>query len=161
MIPFALLLLAVSNRVELVNADYQIAPADWQWVPIHLKQRPALLSAVYQVRSGSSDVRLLVMRREDLDDMPHGSLAQTEEGRVGNVSHYLHDLGEYGLVVENRDARAPADVRLSIWLDFAPRRTVETLSPRRQFSIVAISLAVFFGIVTWSARQLLRAMKSS
>ena len=153
--------MAASNKVELVNGDYQIAPSDWQWVPVNVRQHPALLSAAYQVHSGSEDVRLLLMRREDLDDMPHGSLADTPEGRAGAFSHYLRDLGEYGLVVENTNRRAPATVHLSIWLDFAERRSAaETLSPRRQLGVILISFAVFFGIVTWSARKLLHAMKA-
>src|SRR5579872_3446078 len=161
MIPLALLLLAVSSKVELVNEVYQIAPTDWQWVPVNVRQHPALLSATYQVHSGSQDVRLLLMRREDLDDMPRGSLADTPEGRAGGLSHYLRDLGEYGLVVENTNPRAPATVHLSIWLDFAEHRNAaQTLSPQRQLSVVLISFAAFFGIVTWSARKLLHAMKA-
>ena len=161
MIPLALLLLAVSSKVELVNGDYQIAPSDWQWVPVNVRQHPALLTASFQVHSGSEDVRLLLMRREDLDDMPHGSLADTPEARAGALTHYLHDLGEYGLVVENTNSHVPASVHLFIWLDFAPHRTaVETLSPQRQWSVILISFAAFFGIVTWSARKLLHAMKA-
>ena len=160
MIPIALVLLAVSSKVELVNGDYQIAPADWQWVPVNVLQRPAMFSATYQVHAGSQDVRLLLMRRADLDDMPHGSLAETPEARAGGMSHYLRDLDQYGLVVENTNRRLPATVHLSIWLDFAQRNSVQTLSPARQLTVIVISFVVFFGIVTWSARKLLLALKA-
>ena len=66
---------------------------------------------------------------------------------------------DYVIVVEN-DAEAPAEVLLRISLDFTragPR--VTKLSPQRQFTVIAISFAVFFGIVTWSARKLLRAVR--
>src|SRR5215472_10937578 len=104
MIAFAwILLLAATNRVELVNEDYQIAPADWQWVPIGLKQRAGMLVANFQVHSGSGQVRLVLMRREDIDDMPHGALAETTPARAGSLGHYLREPGEYALVVENAD----------------------------------------------------------
>jgi hypothetical protein len=157
-----LMLAAVTSKVELVNGDYQIAPSDWQWVPIGVKQRTGMLSADFQVRSSSGQVRLVLMRREDLDDMPRGNLAQTPLGSAGSINRYLHELGEYGLVIQNQDARAPANVHLNIWMDFAqPRSGVETLSPKRQFSVIAISFAVFFGIVTWSAKRLFQSMRGS
>lgn len=158
MIPFAwLLLLAVSHRVELVNEDFQIAPGDWQWEPIYLKQQPGMLSAAFQVQSGSDRVRLVLMRAEDIDDMPHGAMAQTALSRTGAFGHYLRDLGAYGVVVENQDPVNLARLHLNIWLDFSRRGpTVETLSPRRQLTVVLLSFLVFFGIVTWSARRLLK-----
>ena len=161
MIAFAwILLLAAANRVELVNEDYQIAPSDWQWVPIGLKQRAGMVSAVYQVRSGSGQVRLVLMRREDIEDMPHGALAETTPARNGGLGHYLREPGEYALVVENTDARAPANVHLTIWLDFSRQGPpVGMLSRDRQIEVIVISFAVFFGIVTWSAKRLLRAIR--
>jgi hypothetical protein len=36
---------------------------------------------------------------------------------------------------------------------------VTTLSPRRQIEIVIISFAAFFGIVSWSARRLLKGIR--
>jgi len=161
MIAFAwILLLAASSRVELVNEDYRIAAADWQWVPVGLKQQPGMISAHFQVQSGSPEVRLVLMRRQDLDDMPHGSLVQTAPGRAGSLDHYIHDLGDYALVVDNREGAAPADVHLSVWIDFSQRRVpVETLPPQRQLTVILLSFAVFFGIVTWSARRLLNAVR--
>ena len=100
------------------------------------------------------------MRRQDLDDMPHGYLAQTDLGRAGTLSHYIHESGDYALVVDNREGDTPAEVRLSVWIDFSQRRApVETLAPQRQLTVIVLSFAVFFGIVTWSARKLLRAVK--
>jgi hypothetical protein len=161
MVPIAwIFLLALSNRVELVNEDFQIAPADWKWVPIVAKQHTAMLTADYRVLAGPGDVRLVLMRGEDINEMPYGRLVQTEFARAGKLDHYLGDLGEYGLVVENRDSRAPAQVHLNVSLDFGSRATgVGTLSPRRQLSVIIISFAVFFGIVTWSAHRLLRAVR--
>jgi hypothetical protein len=55
---------------------------------------------------------------------------------------------------------SPAMVHLRVTLDFSRRGpTVTQLSPQRQLAVVAISFAVFFGIVTFSARRLLRHLK--
>jgi hypothetical protein len=53
-------------------------------------------------------------------------------------------------------------VRLKISLDFAPRPQgpeVTRLSPRRQLTVILISFAVFFAIVSYSARRLLGAIR--
>ena len=52
-------------------------------------------------------------------------------------------------------------MHLRVWLDFGGRRGPEVteLAPERQFVVVAVSLAVFFGIVTYSSRRLWRAVK--
>jgi hypothetical protein len=53
-------------------------------------------------------------------------------------------------------------VRLNAWLDFARHGpTMTQLSPRRQMTVVLIGFAVFFGIVSFSARRLLRAAGTS
>jgi hypothetical protein len=46
-------------------------------------------------------------------------------------------------------------------LDFGarPGPQVTRLSPQRQFTVILISFAVFFGIVTYSARRLLRGIR--
>ena len=161
MIAFAwILLLASSTRVQVVDEDYRIAAADWQWVPVSLKQQSGLISAFYQAKGNSGPVRLVLMRREDLEDMPHGSLAQTIPARAGSLVHYIPELGDYALVVDNRESDSPAEVHLSVWMDFRPRGApVETLPPQRQLTVIIVSFAVFFGIVTWSARKFLNAVR--
>ncbi|MGA2195610.1 MAG: hypothetical protein ABSH40_10095, partial [Bryobacteraceae bacterium] len=54
-----------------------------------------------------------------------------------------------------------ATVHLRVWLDFGGRRVPEVteLAPGRQLVVVAVSLAVFFGIVAYSGRRLWRAVK--
>lgn len=148
------------SRVELVNEDYQIAPGDWQWVEVNLKQRAGAILANYQVLSGPPSVRLVLMHRHDLDNMPLGALGQTQAAGSGSFIHRVREVGNYALVVENQSATAPSIVHLNVWIDFArPGRTVETLSPQRQLTVILVSFAAFFGIVAWSARRLLKAVK--
>jgi hypothetical protein len=163
MSPLALILLLAASRVDLVDEVYQIPAAEWRYVDIGLKQQPALVTARYRVTSGPASVRLALLPAEELEKLragaPHGVADLTPEGREGGLSYAVRDAGDYVLVIDNQ-GRAPATVRIQISLDFARRGPAVTqLSPRKQVTIVAISFLVFFGIVTFSARRLLRAVR--
>ena len=156
-----IVLLALSNKVELVNEDYQIPPRDWRYVAeLGIRQQRGLMIADYRVVSGPGQVRLVLMQRGDMErlrlNLPHGQLGGTPPGRSGSLQRYIHDLGDYVLVVENRGDN-PVEVHLGIAMDFGQG----TLSPQRQLTVIVLSFAVFFGIVAWSGRKLLRAVKGA
>ncbi len=157
-------MLMASTSVDLVDEVYQIPANEWRYVEVDLKQRAALVAARYEVQSPGGEVRLALMRREDLgrmrEGLPHGVIDETAPAPGGILAPQVRGPGEYVLVVDNRADRA-ASVRLKVSLDFNVRRGPEVivLSPRRQLTIVLISFAVFLGIVTWSARRLLRGIR--
>jgi hypothetical protein len=171
MTPLAcLVLLAASTSVELVDEIYQIPPAEWKYVEVNLRQNPALVTASFQVQSGAEsrvgNVRLALMTRADLErlreDLPHGLLAVTAPGKSGALHFRVRQPGDYVLVVDNRSSKArPAAVHLRIALDFAlPSGPLVTrVSPQRQLTVIVLAFAFFFGVVTYSARKLLRAAK--
>jgi hypothetical protein len=166
MISFALILLAASSHVELVNEVYRVPPGEVRYVELGLKQRPAMVAADYQVESGPGHVRLALMRREDLgrlrNQLPTGVLAATTPAASGRIRYRVRMAGDYVVVIENRgsDAR-PVEARLRVALDFQMQSGPEVtlLSPWRQFVVISISFAVFFGIVSYSARRLLRGIR--
>ena len=159
-------LLAASTSVELVDEVYQIAPAEWKYVEVNLRQNPALVAASFDVQSGSEKVRLALMTRADLEnlraDLPHGLLAVTPIAKSGALAFRVRQPGDYVLVVDNRASKAqPAAVHLRIALDFARPSgpDVTRLAPQRQLTVIVLAFAFFFGVVTYSARKLLRAAK--
>jgi hypothetical protein len=160
----SLLLLAASTTVQLVDEVYQIPADEWRYVELGLSQRPALVSASYNVESGSQQVRLALLRREDLERLregaPHSVIDLTPAGPAGAMRPRVRGPGDYVLVVDNR-GDSPAKVHLRVHLDFGVGRIPEVtrLSPRRQATVVLISFVAFFGIVTWSARRLLRGIR--
>jgi hypothetical protein len=160
-----LFLLISSTKVVLVDELYQIPADEWRYVEVSLRQQPALLAADVEGKTGSDDIRAELVRRDDLDrlreDRPYGKLAVTAPGRAGHIRYYLRDPGEYAVVLDNRGGDQAAAVQLNVWLDFGADRgmTVTELSPRRQFTVTLISFAAFCGIVTWSARKLLRNLR--
>jgi hypothetical protein len=121
--------------------------------------------AYYNVESGSPHVRLALMRREDFErlrhDEPHGALDITAAGASGSFVSQVRERGDYVIVVDNRaDGSAAASVRLRVSLFFGPTvPAVTLLSPQRRLTVVLISFAIFFGIVTVSGRQLWRAIR--
>jgi hypothetical protein len=158
------MLLAAPTSVELVDEVYQIPANEWRYVDFALKQQPALVSATFQVLTGSQQARIALMRSQDLERLrggqPHGVMAVTPLASSGNLSYYVHWPDDYAIVVDNRDAR-PSAVHLRISLEFggSPGPAVTRLPARRQLTVILISFAVFFGIVTFSARRLRRAIK--
>jgi hypothetical protein len=162
----ALLLLLAATRAELVDEVYTIPPAEWRYVQVELKQTPVQVMADFQVLSGNTEVRVALLSEADLErlraDEAHGFLAATPAGSRGAFRFQLLAPGPYAVVVDNRARNAPVRVHLRVALDFAGRdeQGVRYLPPERRLAVILISFAVFFGIVTWSARKLLRAIKS-
>ncbi len=166
MISFALILLAASTNLELVNDVFHVPPGEWSSVALGLKQRPAMVAADFEVESGAGKLRLELMRREDLgrlrNELPVGAIAATSRATSGRIRYRVRVPGDYVVVIDNRggDAR-PVDARVRVALDFQMLSGPEVtrLSPGRQFAVISISFAVFFGIVSYSARRLLRGIR--
>jgi hypothetical protein len=159
-----LLAAAVSTRVELINEVVQVPAGDWRFVQVSLNQRPAFVSADYQVEGGP-EVRLALLPREDLEglrkDLPDSVLAVTAPAMAGRLRYPVSLRGSYAILIDNRDGSSAAMVRTRAFLDFGarPGPNVTRLSPRRQLTVVAVSFAVFFAIVTYSARRLLQGIR--
>jgi hypothetical protein len=159
-----ILMLTAASVVNVVDQGYQIPADKWQYVPVVLHQKQAMVYASYTVESGPPQVRLALMRHQDVerlrDELPHGVIEETDLGASGSFVPHVCGPGEYAVVVDNQ-GDAPASVHLRVWLDFAvpPGREVTRLSPRRQLVVILLSFGTFFGIVTWSARRLLRGIK--
>jgi len=159
-----LLLLAAAARVDLVDEVYTIPPAEWRYVNVELKQTPVAVECNFQVLSQGVEVRAALLSHADLErlraDQPHGFLAATQPRSSGSFSYHLHTPGDYAVVVDNRGLHAPVRVHLRVSLDFSGNRgpRVGYLPPGRRLAVILISFVVFFGILTWSARKLLRAI---
>jgi hypothetical protein len=155
-----MLLLAATSSVELVDRTYQIPANDWSFVDLGLRPQSAIVRADFAVEAGPP-VQLLLMEQADLERLnrgeTHGMVLSTPVGPVGRLEVRTGKSGDYVVVVENRSRRAETSkVRMRVSIDFAQ---ATLLSPPRQLTVVAISFAVFFGIVTYSARRLWQVVK--
>ncbi|HZT30524.1 MAG TPA: hypothetical protein VFA33_11600 [Bryobacteraceae bacterium] len=160
-----LLLLAAAPRVELVDEVFEIPAAEWRYFEISLKQQPVTVGCDYEVQSRGAQVRVALLTRADMIRMRQGDLygvvASTGFGSTGSARFPVHLPGQYALIVDNRaPAPRPAKVHLRVYLDFSRAMPqIGTLPPRRQLAVILISFVVFFGIVLWSGRKLLRAVR--
>jgi hypothetical protein len=151
---------ASASAEELVDHVYTIPADEWRYVELGTGQRLAVVEAEYEVRAGSDQVRLAVMRREDLDHLreglAHGVVEETAAGRAGKLACALRPPGDYVVVVDNGMGRA-AVVHLRIRREFPPMGGAipERISAQRRLTVILVSFAAFFAIVTWSGRKLL------
>jgi hypothetical protein len=158
------ILLAAPTSVELVDEVYQIPANQWRYAPFTLKQQPALVSATFEVLNGSGLARIALIGSQDLERLrdwkTHGLVAVTPLAASGNLSYYVHVPDDYAIVVDSHAAKSSA-VHLRISLEFggSPGPALTRLSSRRQLAVILMSFAVFFGIVSFSARRLWRAVK--
>jgi hypothetical protein len=166
MISFALILLAASTHLELVNEVFRVPSGEWRSIELGLKQHPAMVAADFELESGPAQVRLALMRRQDLErwrgELPSGAMAVTAPAASGRIRYRVRVPGDYVVVIENRGGdRRPVEARVRVALDFQMESGPEVtrLSPGRQFAVILISFAVFFGIVSYSARRLLRGIR--
>jgi len=161
-----MLLLASSASVELLDETPTIAAGKWNYYAVNLRQQPARVVATFTVNSPSGDVKLALLTHADAQrlflDMPHGVLAATPAGRKGSFSFRVPHPGDYDIVVDNREGNRDVTVRVRVSLDFAaPVPPTVTAAPGRQVTVVALSFLFFFGVVTYSARRILRAIGRS
>jgi hypothetical protein len=165
-IPAAVLLAAAaSTHVQLIDEVVRVPAGDWRYVEVALKQRTAFVSADYQVKSGSPNIRLALLHRDDLErmraELPEGALAVTQQAASGGIRYRVPERGVYVVLIDNRASSRPAAAQLLISLDFGTRLgpPVTRLSLQRQITVIAVSFGVFFAIATYSARRLLRGMR--
>ena len=158
MIAALLFLLAASSRVDLIDENFEIPASDWRYVPRALTQQPAMLNCVFQSDRPDAQVRLVLLSHADLNawrvGRDHEEIATTPAGPRGTLRMSVHDADTY-VAIENRAGR-PVRVRLRVFLE---QPQVRYLSRGRQLTVIVISFGVFFAIVSFSARKLLKAIR--
>lgn len=145
----------------------RLAPGDFRWIPFTIRQTPAEVDCRFEVIQGnpSVHVELLPMSEFRLFDrgLQHDTLVVTPESRNGDFRRIITVTGQYAVVVVNGKHAPPATVSLQVRTNMNPDASTiaRTLSPERRLAVILISFAFFFVSVTWSARALIRNMRSS
>jgi len=159
------LALAVLPRAQPVLDETVTVPAaDWKAFPIPLRQQPARIDCGFEVESGGSGVRLLLIERAEFERMSAGqayrALAATAYQRSGAFV-YRAPPGDYVIVADNRmEGRGPAELHLQVELVFdgavgLPR----TLSPERRAVVVGLSVLFFGAVALFAGGRLWRAFR--
>jgi len=158
-----MLLLASPVSVELLDETPTIAAGKWNYYAVNLRQQPARVVATFQVLSPTGEVKLALLTHADAQrlfhDIPHGVLAATPAGRGGSFGFRVPHPDDYDIVVDNREGSHDVTVRVRVSLEFgAAGPSGVTPSRTRQLTVVALSFAFFFAVVTYSARRILKAI---
>jgi hypothetical protein len=157
-----LLLLLASDAQTLFDEAVEVPPAEWRYASVVLKQLPVNIEYEFHVISGDGAVRAALVNQEGLDNLKKGSRDPLGSGafqKQASVSRLISVPDEYAVVIENRGP-GRASVRLRVSLDFSGRRVqVRYLSSERRWAVIAISASVFLGIVLFSARKLMGAVR--
>jgi hypothetical protein len=162
---FALLFLAAAaafGSAVLTDDVYQLPAGEWRWVRFEIRQRPATLDCRFEVVGGGT-ARAELVSRADLElirqHKHHDVLAATERLRAAALTQLIQEPGEYAVVIENGESQ-PVAVHLSVGLTFGSAKPISRyLSPQRRLTVILVSFATFFAIVTYSTRVLLRAIR--
>ena len=157
-------LLAASSGVDLADDVYEVPVSEWRWVEVRASDRPTVIAADFEVLKGPRGVKLAILKLEDLDrlreDRAHGVIASTAASPNGRLRASLVQSVPYAIVLDNRAGDAAATVHLRVRMIYgADSPKVTLLSRKRQITVILVSFAAFFGIVTWSARRLLSGIK--
>ncbi|HLY19177.1 MAG TPA: hypothetical protein VKR61_18240 [Bryobacteraceae bacterium] len=154
----ALLLLAAFARVDLIDESVEIPASDWRYMPHPVSAEPGQLDCIFQADRPDARVRLVLLTQADLnlwrEGHDHEETGATPVGPRGVLRLLVHDTGTF-VAIENRGSQ-PVHVRLHVFLE---RPNVRYLSRNRQLAVILISFGVFFAIVTWSGRRLLRGIR--
>ena len=158
--PLLLLAVPAFGAAVLTDDIYHVPPVPVVRFEIH--RQPATVDCSFRTLDGG-EARAELVSAADLDLFRHhrsyDELASTETDRSGTFSRYLQEPGEYAVVVESSTSQ-PVTLHLTVALSFEPSHPISRyLSPQRRLTVILISFAAFFAIVTFSARALLRAMR--
>jgi hypothetical protein len=164
-LPFLALLAAATLSLPLVDDSISIGPSDWRYVEVVLKQKTATVDCEFRLLSQGSGLRALLVERAELDRLRAGhaprELAATAVQTAGRLHLRLPARGDYALVFQNPDRRLRLEAHVRVSLDFSGREAPQArvLPPGRRAAVVAISFALFFAVVTWSARRMMGALR--
>jgi len=165
MIPAVLLLLATAPvRVTLMDEVVELPRGEWRTLPIMLHQQPGTLDCGYRVIRGKPGIRLALLPKEDANalrqGLPHAEMAATPPGDRGQLRVPIRELGEYELVVDNREGESDAELQLTVSLIFGDRAALDVryASPRRRIVVAVASLSLFAAVAAYAGVKLRKAM---
>jgi hypothetical protein len=162
---FAVAALLFAQDAAQENAQpIRLEAGDYRWVPFTIRQTPAEVDCSFQVVEGNASVHIELMPSSEFRlferGRDHDAMTRTPDGRGGEFRQMIAEPGRYAVVVVNARNAPPATVTLHVETNMNPARSIaRTLSPARRMIVIAISMAVFIAIVTWSSRRLLRAVR--
>lgn len=162
----ALILVAASNQLVLLDEVVDVQAASVQAVNVNLDQSGALIEVSYDV--GGEDVELVASLVGPGDGAfsargrPNQYLRMLPPGNSGAFRFPAHRTGMYRVVLDNQaNQNKPVSVNLRVAVTFGDEGVTGpvTLPPRRRAIVVSLSLLMFFAVAFFTGRKLLAARR--
>ncbi len=137
---------------------------DYRWVPVTVK-RPTLVDCHFEVLNGSPTVHVELLSDDQFVRFArhrrYETLASTADGSSGSFARMIEAPGSYRVLIRNDQGAPPIAVSVDLKMDVERDAGLMTsgVPIQRRITVIAISLAVFFGTVFWSGQKLLRAYR--
>jgi hypothetical protein len=154
----------LASSVVLRDDTNSVAPQRWRYERfITRDQLPVDVDCSFRVVQGPP-VRVELVTEENLEalrrGLPHEFIATST---AGSLRQEIGVPGTFAVVIINEDKSRAANVAMRLSLDFSTRALVVTgeLSPDKKLIVVILSFGGFLGIVSLSARKLIRSMRDA
>ncbi|MBV6433781.1 MAG: hypothetical protein IANPNBLG_04000 [Bryobacteraceae bacterium] len=160
MILLAVLLAAAGPAPFHFERIVRVPAADFEALPLAVKNRPATVELEYEMRKGGAGVRIAVMPESEVGRFRAGrdpeEVASGTFEKSGRLKFHVSTPGDYVVVVDNRlepQARATVDVRGVVTYDPGPREA-RYLSRGRKAVVITLSLGIFVAVAWLAGRRL-------
>ncbi len=158
---------SIAFGVVLADATYQVPSGEWRSLHFPVTSAPTRVACRFAVQSQPGAARAVLLSREDLErfasHQPYGYLAATGEQSRGAFEVDLRQTGTFAvLLINSGAAKTASSIRFFASLGPVPQPPAPTaapLSPIRKLATIAMSIAVFLLLLTWSGSRLLKAMR--
>ena len=157
MTTLALLLLAASNQVVLVDEEVVVEAGKVKAVHVDLRQRPAVVETTFEVLRGEP-VEVSLIGGEGRG---RRYLRRVSDRSSGTIRYAARKLGPYQLVLDARgvdQGRTTIRLRIALAFDSAGLLQPGSLSPQRRSAVVALSVLFFLLVVAYTGRRLKAAI---
>ncbi|MCZ2152209.1 MAG: hypothetical protein LC126_31080 [Bryobacterales bacterium] len=160
MMLLALLLAAAGPGPVRFERIVRVPAADFEALPLAVKNRPATVELEYEMRKGGAGVRIAVMPESEVSRFRAGrdpeEIASSSFEKSGRLKCYVATPGDYVVVVDNRlepKAQATVDVRGVVTYDSEPKEA-RYLPRGRRVVVITLSLGFFFAVAWFAGRRL-------
>jgi hypothetical protein len=149
-------LLFLASTVQLVDERVEVPAHEWRYIDFVLNQQTARVRCSFETVPRGTKIKAALVRAADLQELREGALlGAAVESAAGTFEAHTRETGQYAIVLDNRGSGRPVQILLRIDLDFGVPAAARYADPRRQLAAILLSFAVFFAVVTYSARRLL------
>ena len=153
-------LLFLVSTVQLVDERVEVPAHEWRYIDFALNQQTARVRCSFETVPRGTEIKVALVRAEDLQELRRGApLGAPVKSAAGTFEAHTRETGQYAIVLDNRGRERPVQILLRIDLDFGVPAAARHADPRRQLAAILLSFAVFFAVVTYSARRLLSASR--